>query len=75
MAKLDKQKRLEFLRKFKALLEEYDASIEVVDSGVEYEGHLTIYANDVHEVAEFGYNLDITVEAIENEIGKIEREK
>lgn len=75
MAKLDKQTRIKFLLKLKALLAEYNASIEVVDAGWEYEGHLTIYANDVQKIAEFGFNVDITDNAINNEIEEIEKSK
>mgnify|MGYP006988829082 CR=1 FL=1 len=73
MAVLDKQTRIEFLRKLRALLEEYNASIEVVDPGWEYEGHLTIYANDVKEIVEFDYNVDITIDAIDKEFEEIEK--
>lgn len=75
MAKLDKQTRIEFLLKLKALLVEYNASIEVVDAGWEYEGHLAIYENDVQEVFEFEYNKDITVREIDRAIEEIEKSK
>lgn len=71
MAYLDIQKRIEFLEKLRALLKEYDASIEVVDAGNEYEGHLTVYSNDVHEIAEFGYNVDITADEIDKELSSL----
>lgn len=75
MKKLDKQAKIEFLRKLKALLAEYNASIEVVDAGWEYEGHLTIYENDVQEVFEFEFNKDITVGEIDKAIEEIEKRK
>ena len=73
MSKFDKQTRIEFLQKLRSLLAEYNASIEVVDPGWEYEGHLTIYANKVLKVVEFDDNKDITVEEIDKEIGFIEK--
>ena len=74
MAKLNTKKRLEFLLKLRDLLAEYNASIEVVDAGYEYEGHLTIYVNEVQEVFEFDYNYDITVMEIDKAIKSIKKQ-
>lgn len=76
MAKLDKHTRLEFLYKLRALFAEYNASVEVAESGYYYEGHLEIYINDtVNMVAELKHNFDLTVEEIDKAIEKIEKEK
>lgn len=75
MEKLSKQQKLEFLRRLRSLLAAFNASIEVVDAGYEYEGHLTIYENDVQEVFEFEYNKDITVGEIDKAIEDIEKRK